>query len=424
MKRKRRLLLLGSAAAVAGAGNAAPAAPGPATLSLWTMQLSPFHDAYVHGVIDSFRRAHSGVVVKWVDVPWAEMERKVLASMAAGTAPDVVNLNPQFAARLAEFGALADPRRYLQPADIEAYLPAAWSANRLGGVPFAVPWYLSTTVTLFNRAALGRAGVGGAPRDYAELLHVARAVRENTGGYAWFPAMDGAAPLETLVAMNGPLLKPDGCRAGFEGPGGVAVFEHHRELYQRRWVPPTVLTEGHRAAVAQFLAGQVAMVPTGMQFLAQVKTNNPALYAQIGVAPQLAGYAGSKPNIAAMNLAVPGTSRHPALAFALAQHVTNPVNQIELARRVPLLPSSRASYDDALFRAKSGDALLDRARELSVQQVWAGEVAVPPLRGYHKLRTSYVRGLHAAMAGRSTPQAAVDEVSHTWAQVLACRAAA
>jgi putative chitobiose transport system substrate-binding protein len=408
----------------AGPVYATAAAAAPRIISFWTMQLSPHHDDFVLGLISRFEADHPGVKVKWVDVPWAEMERKALASMAAGTAPDVLNLNPQFAARLAELGAFADPRQYLSATQIDSYLPPAWAANQLAGRPFALPWYLSTTVTLYHRHVLARAGVA-VPRDFLQLAAAAAAIRERTGGYAWFPALDGAAALETLVAMQGSLLSADGCRPAFEGAAGAEFFGFFQDLYRRQHIPPSVLTEGHRSAVTQFLAGQVAMVSTGMQFMAQVRTNNPQLYAQMGVAPQVVGKgvgSSSRPNIAAMNLAVPTRSREPALAFAFAAFVTNAQNQLLLAKRVPLLPSSRDSYKDALFTQSSGDALLDEARAISVSQVFNGVVQVPPLRHYNKLRTSFIRQLHAAMAGRVTPQAATAEITRVWLPLLGCAA--
>ena len=429
---RRRLLTALPIAAVGGAVAAmsAPVQPATATptpapaaprrIAFWTMQLSPFHDDYVKRLIADFEAREPRVRVHWVDVPWSEMERKVLASVAAGSAPDVVNLNPQFAARLAEFGALADPRAHLSDEAIAAYLPPAWAANQLAGVPFALPWYLSTTVTLYRRDLLQQAGVA-VPHDFAGLRNAARAVRERTGQYAWFPAMDGAAPLETLVAMTGALLTPDGCRPAFDNAEGTAVFAFHRELLAQRWVPPSVLTEGHRSAVAQFLAGQVAMVATGMQFIGALRINNPPLYAQVGVAPQIVSPR-ARPNIAAMNLAVPAMSREPALAFRFAQHVTSSASQLALCKRVALLPSTRASYADALFSQPSGDALLDAARAISVRQVFDGVVQVPPLRHYHKLRTSFVRAFQSAMAGRLSPEDAVRDVVRTWVPLLGCAA--
>jgi len=46
-----------------------------------------------------FEAENPDVKVNWVDVPWSAMESKILT--AAKTAPDVVNLNPNFASRLA-----------------------------------------------------------------------------------------------------------------------------------------------------------------------------------------------------------------------------------------------------------------------------------------------------------------------------------
>lgn len=384
------------------------------------MQLSPFHDDYVKGVLNRFEALHPGVRLKWVDVAWAEVERKVLASLAAGTAPDVVNLNPQFSARLAELGALEDPRQHLLPAEISAFLPAAWQANQLGGVPFALPWYLSTTVQLVRQDLLARAGVQ-APSSFEELPAVAQALRQHTQRYAWFAPMDGSLALETLVSMTGTLLSPDGCRPAFESLEGVQAFNFLHRLYRERWMPPTVLTEGHRGAVQQFLAGEVAMMPTGMQFISQVQRTNPQLHPQLRVMPQWLR-AGTPPNLAVMNLAVPRASPHPALAMRLAQFLANTENQLALVRRVPVLPSTRDSYEDADFARPSGDPLLDEARRISTQQVFEGAVQVPPLRHYGKLRASFVRQLQLAMTGRSSAQRAVAEISRVWVPLLGCRA--
>lgn len=419
---KRRSIITSWAAHAAWAATVAAPSVGraSASLTLWTMQLSPFHDDYVKGVLNRFEALHPGVRLKWVDVAWAEMERKVLASLAAGTAPDVVNLNPQFSARLAELGALEDPRQHLVPAEISAFLPAAWQANQLGGVPFALPWYLSTTVQLVRQDLLARAGVQ-APSSFEELPAVAQALRQHTQRYAWFAPMDGSLALETLVSMTGTLLSPDGCRPAFESPEGVQAFNFLHRLYRERWMPPTVLTEGHRGAVQQFLAGEVAMMPTGMQFISQVQRTNPQLHPQLRVMPQWLR-AGTPPNLAVMNLAVPRASPHPALAMRLAQYLANTENQLALVRRVPVLPSTRDSYEDADFTRPSGDPLLDEARRISTQQVFEGAVQVPPLRHYGKLRASFVRQLQLAMTGRSSAQQAVAEISRVWVPLLGCRA--
>lgn len=393
---------------------------GPVELSLWTMQLAPFHSEYVLAMLGRFESLNPGTRVKWVDVSWAEMERKVLASLAAGAPPDVVNLNPQFSARLAELGALEDPRAHLRPDEWAGFLPAAWQANHLGGRPFALPWYLSTTVNLVRLDLLRKAGVDP-PSNFDDLRQAAHAVRERVDCYAWWAPMDGSLALESLAAMIGPLISADGCRPAFDSEDGQRAFAFQRDLYQQRWTPPAVLTEGHRGAVQQFLAGQVAIVPTGMQFIAQLKHSNPGLHQRLGVTPQLVS-GGSKPNIAAMNLAVLRASGHPERAMRLAQFICSAENQLELTRRVPVLPSTRQSYDDPWMSRSTEDPLLDGARLISIRQLHDGKVLVPPLRHYPKLRASFVRQLQLAMTGRISPQQAIDAIARVWVPLLGCKA--
>jgi putative chitobiose transport system substrate-binding protein len=391
-------------------------------VQFWTMQLSPFHDAYIRGVISSFEKQNPDVRVKWVDVPWSEMEKKTLTAVASASprrpAPDVVNLNPQFASKLAEFGALADPEKFLSAEEIHAYLPAAWKANRLDGKTFALPWYLTTSVLLYNKTLLARAGVE-APTRFAGLLPAAQKVRASTGRYAYFPALDGSTPLETLVSMGASILSANGCRAGFVNERGEHVFNFHQQLYQDGLVPKNVVTEGHRKAVEMFLSGQVAMVSTGMQFLQFIKTNNPAFYANVGVTLQI-GVGESPPNIAAMNIAVLDQSPNKKAAFRFALFLTNATNQTEFARRVPILPSSTKSYDDPFFTTASGDRLLDEARALSIEQVKRGEVLVPPMRNYNKFRSDYARNLQAVMLKRKTTRQALSDIDATWSALLPC----
>lgn len=393
---------------------------GAQQVRFWTMQLSPFHDDYVRGVIRDFERTHPGVQVVWTDVPWAEMERKTLAAVAAKTAPDVVNLNAQFAAKLAEFGALADPTRYLAPADIAGYLPAAWQANKLDGKVFALPWYLNTNVILYNRDIMARAGAQ-VPTDLASLVTSARRIRQATGQYAYFPALDGSSPLETLVANGNRLLDERQCGPGFLDAGGARTLDAYRTLYQEGLVPKNVVTEGHRKAVEMFLSGQVAMVSTGMQFLDYIKNTNPAIYGRIGVAGQL-GVPGSPPSIAAMNVAVLESSPAKRAAFDFARFLTNAENQVALARRVPVLPSTTASYADPFFKSALGDPLLEQARDLSVRQALRGAVLVPPVRKYSKLRVSYARALQSVMLGRQDAGQALRTVGEQWRALLGCGA--
>ena len=119
-----------------------PQARSDQSLQLWTLQLAPKFDAYLNGVIGSWQADHPKAPVRWTDLPWGSVERKLLAAVFGRTAPDLVNLNPPFAANLASKGGLTDLTPLLPPGAAARYLPSVWQASRdpqAGQI--AVPWY-------------------------------------------------------------------------------------------------------------------------------------------------------------------------------------------------------------------------------------------------------------------------------------------
>ena len=70
-------------------------------IEFWTMQLQPQFTSYFNELISNFEDDNPEINVRWVDVPWEAMESKILTAVSAKTAPDIVNLNPNFASQLA-----------------------------------------------------------------------------------------------------------------------------------------------------------------------------------------------------------------------------------------------------------------------------------------------------------------------------------
>ena len=71
----------------------------------WTLQMNDFVP-YMNKVIGEFEKENPDIKIKWVDVPFSEGEKRTLASVLSDNSPDLINLNPDFSALLAERGAL------------------------------------------------------------------------------------------------------------------------------------------------------------------------------------------------------------------------------------------------------------------------------------------------------------------------------
>ena len=389
------------------------------TVEFWTMQLKPTFEDYVTRLLTTWEQAHPGVKVSWVDLPASEIENKTLTAAASGKAPDLVNLNPMFANKLASARALAPLDL---PADFKAqYYEAAWEANTVDGQVVGIPWYLSTSVTLFNTGLWQRAGLkpGEWPRTFQALGQAARTIKAKTGQLGFMPPFgDRGKFMEILAAENVPLLSADRKSGGFATPAGAAVLAFWADLYKDGVIPKESLTQGHREAIDRFQAGQTAVFPAGPQFLGIVKQNSPKLYDQLGVGPQITGASG-KLGVGVMNLVIPQSSTRQGLALDLAKFVTSRENQLAFCKIVPILPSIKDAAQDPFFQPQPGAALEAQARSLAASQLRDAKLLVPPMPRQTELAKSLDDALQRAALGQQTPEQALDQAAKEWQQLLA-----
>jgi multiple sugar transport system substrate-binding protein len=65
-------------------------------LTFMSWEASPLESASIQAGLDGFRKTHPNVTVKYVTAPFAQHHAKLKTMMAAGTAPDVFYLNPDY----------------------------------------------------------------------------------------------------------------------------------------------------------------------------------------------------------------------------------------------------------------------------------------------------------------------------------------
>ena len=431
MRRPQRLArALLAAVAMAGVLSACAPARRQATdrqaIQFWTLDLAPKFNGYLNDVIARWEQQNPGYDVVWTDVPWGSVERKLLAAVFARTAPDVVNLNPLFAANLASKGGLQPLEPLLPEGASTTYLPRIWQAGQSAapdGQPqqFAIPWYLTARITLANTQILSEAGYGAPPRTWEEVPAYAEAVKRRTGRYALFVTVvpeDSAELLESLVQMGVTLL--DGRqRAAFNTPAGRRAFAFWSDLYRRGLLPREVVSQGYRRAIELYQSGELAQVGSGAEFLRSIQTNAPQVAAATRPYPPLTGANGAA-NVAVMTLAIPRQSKvaEPATRFAL--FLTNATNQARFAEQARVLPSSVGALQqveaalEAEQPASQPEQLVRQARLLSAQTLSSARVLVPASPGVKRLQAIVYTQLQRAMLGQVSSDAALAEAERQW----------
>jgi len=424
LPRRQALRLLAAPVALALGAGACARGPRPRegkVLNVWTLDLAPRFNAYMRRVIAAWEQDHPGVTVRWTDVPWGSVERKLLAAVFARTAPDLVNLNPNFAANLASKGGLRDLTPLLPAAAADRYLAGIWTSGQQQGEQFGIPWYLTARVTIANRRLLERAGLTAPPRRWEEVPAYAEAVRRRTGRYALFVTVvpdDSGELMESLVQMGVRLLD-DRQRAAFNSPAGRHAFAFWSDLYRRGLLPREVVSQGYRRAIELYQAGDLAQVASGPDFLRNLQTNAPGIAATSAPFPPLTG-ANGQANVAVMNLVVPRQSTMAPEAVSFALFLSDAANQLAFAEEARVLPSSRGaleSLERKLRGAVPGDGqerLVHSARLLSIETLAQARVLVPATPGVKRLQAILYTQLQRAMLGQLDSDAALAEAALQW----------
>ena len=407
--------------------QACAARPPARQLEVWTLQLSPKFDAYLKDLVEQWEVRNPDVDVRWTDIPWGAVEQKLLAAVFARTAPDVVNLNPKFAAKLASRGGLLNLDQHVSPGERERYLEGAWQASTGPMGAFGIPWYLTSRITLVNGELLEAAGYRQPPARWQDLPAFAEAVKDATGRHALFVSVvpeDSAEILESFVQMGVQLL--DGQKqAAFNTPAGRRAFSFWTDLYRRGLLPREVVSQGHRRAVELYQSGDLALLSTSGAALNSIRTNAPAVAARTRVAPPLTGPDGSA-NVAVMNLVVPEQSDQPEEAVDFALFLTNPANQYNFAKASGTLPSAAEAMVALKRDVRQAQKDLDPGDEAAAQALSAQEVSlralerarvlVPADPEIKQLQAVIYNHLQRAMLGQLSAEEAVAAAADAWNQ--------
>lgn len=398
--------------AAAGSGVAAP----QTTLEFWTISLQPFFTDYVNGMINDYQRANPGVQVKWVDVQMQAIEQKLLAAIAGGVPPDVVNLNVEFTVRIAEKGALLDLDSAVPAAERAKYFEGLWAGGRFRGRSYGIPWYIAPPVLFFNSDLFKKAGLDALtpPDSEDEMIEAARRIKDRTKDYGFMPLIDGTRLMHRFRENGLPMLSEDGKRAVFNSPAHVAYLEKYVDLFKKDYFPDDTLRRGFTGAVERYSAGQLGMLLVGPQFLLRIKESNPEIYAKTFVAPYPMGK-GKVIHAGLMALTVPRASRHQQEAVKFALYVTNDENQLQFAKLpgTVIFPSTKKAAADPFFKQK-GAGPEWKARTIAADELKFGRDLTVVVSNQSELYKIFREAVESAFFGKMSPKEALDWAVREW----------
>lgn len=356
-------------------------------LVFWTLQMNDFAP-YMNKVISDFEKQND-IKVKWIDVPFSEGEKRTLASVLSDTPPDLINLNPDFSALLAQRGALYE----IAPEFTKQFNKSIINSLKYDGKLYSLPWYATSAITIYNKDLLKGNKV---PSTYDELASIA----PKLGAYVMLPNI---TENDTMLRILNKYGVED-----INSEQSVEVFELFKNMYEKGYIPKETVTQTHREALEKYMAEQIVFFQAGANFLNMIKENAPSTYAKTDVAPQFTGKLGQN-DFSLMNFVIPARAKHKEEALKFALFLTNYENQLELAKLTNVLAVNQKTLDDDYY--KNYNDLMSKARVISARQLNKIEPSLHTARNQKEINTIVNTAVQQILLNKNTTKNILDDVS-------------
>ena len=328
-------------------------------ITLWTIQLKPVYEKQLNNFISDFEKKHKGCKVIWVDIPIQEAQKRTLASILSETPPDLVNLNPDFSLILAQRNAL----EFFSEEEVKAYHPGLVDKLRFEGKIYALPFYATSPVTIYNKEIYNKCISGKFIETYDELYSISDDIKTCSNVASFAASLNENDTLARILNKYNIInLKDDA-----QKEKAIQIYSMFDEMYRRDELPKDILTINHREVIEKYMSNQAAVIVAGSNFIKMIKQNAPDIYSKSALSAQLTGDSGGY-DVSLMNFIIPKKAKNKALARELAYEITNKENQLELSKLTNVLSANKEALSDDFFKQCPKD-LIEASRCLSAKQL-------------------------------------------------------
>ncbi len=363
----------------------------------WTLQMSDF-SPYMNKVIKEFEEQNPEIKIKWVDVPFSEGEKRTLASVLSDNPPDLINLNPDFSALLAQRGALYE----IDEQYTEQFNKHIINSLKYNGKLYSLPWYATSAVTIYNKKLLLKSGTK-MPETFEDLGEIAPLIKEKTGAYILLPNI---TENDTMLRI---LNKYGVTALNINSEQSIEVFEYFKNLYAKDLIPKESVTQTHREALEKYMAEQIVFFQAGANFLNMIKENAPSTYKNTDVSPQITGKLGQN-DFSLMNFVIPVRAKHKQEALKFALFLTNYENQLELAKLTNVLAVNEKTLKDDFYTTYDKNDLMAKARVISANQLYKIEPSFKTLKDQKEVNTVVNTAVQQILLNKNTTKNILDDV--------------
>ena len=412
--KRRTVLQAGLAGAATLALPRASRAQATKKLSYLTWNISDQEQLFKEEFAD-FRKTNPGVEIEWLDKKGTELPAFYQTQLAAGTPPDVIDLQGAIWVEYAANGALLDLTPYLdkEPEVKKLYNQDYLASWQYQGKNYMLPFYIAKTLLYYNKAMFKEAGLSSPPQSFDQILADAQkmAKGEKTG----FLTLNFDWLYWPLFKMNGvELLTPDMKKAAFNTPDAASVLEKlakatesgaiNKISWTGRWVEPNGAFAGNTVGMLHAHSSSYFFVKGQGSWINE---------STLGIA-QAPGYWATPTN---HGLCISKATKNPDLAWAFIKMVTSTPWATRFSQSRKLLTGNIAADRAGLDALKKDDPLGAQVLQTQLEHTdkFTGNW---PLPFDAQLKDAFYPEIQNAVLGRKTPKAALTDAERAVNRVL------
>ncbi len=370
-------------------------------VTVWTLQMGDFAD-YMNNIISKYESTHPDIKIKWIDVPFSEGDKRTLAAILSNNPPDLINLNPDFSAILAQKGTL-----YSIPENkLSEYNKDIVDSLKYKGNLFAIPWYATSAVTIYNKKLFEQAKLTDMPATYEDLAKYAKQVKVNTGKYIYLPTITENDTMLKILNKYG-----INSYSNINNNESVKVFNQFKSLYQNNLIPKESITQTHREALEKYMSENIVFFQGGANFLSMIKDNAPNVYKVTDVAPQIKGKLGQN-DFSLMNFVIPLKAKYKDEALDFGLFLTNKENQLTLAKRTNVISTNKEALTDSFYN--SYDGLMSKARSISAKQISHIQPVMRQSNNQKDINTLVNTAVQSVLLNKDNTQNILNKLAKDW----------
>ncbi len=410
-----------SAATAAGSGSSA----APVHLTMWQQWGGGHEEAALKQVIKDYEALHPNVTID--ETPVTD-DSKILTAISGGNPPDIVDLVSSLPmGEWASKGALMPLDSLIAQSgmDTSVYVPAALEAMTVNGKVYGLPFMDFNVGLIYNKALFAAAGLdpNSPPKSIEELTQDAyKLTKQDANGritqLGFLPEYPGPSNGQVCTLEDTGWLFGGGWydqttdKVTANLPQNVAALQWETGFYQKYGAQniANFLQSAGAYLTAQdpLESGKLAMVYDGPWSIAFAQANVPALAKNLAAAPfpapasmpQLTGtsFIDSNPQV------IPQGAKNAAAAFDFIRYeTTSPTVTATFAQLIQNLPQLKQTPSFPLANDPNFQVFIKEANSTNAH-VW------PQLPFSTEYGVKLCEAQQAALYGKSTPQAALDNL--------------